>query len=213
LEKAARIKQQLGGSGDYAEAIPERPKGMHQRTYERLRNEGEEAQLPYQDRIMKRLHGFLVGAFRFGLSSSGLSRARCTPFMTCSSSGRSVVRADRARSGPLANRIVSIGRCDDGCDSSTNAVTRRTREGRPSWRRRWESDGRAALVAVRCRAGSRCGRFVRGAKKGLLRGWAAGVVPDRVVLQPLDLMDGALLTGEARGEVTGSSPVTVATTT
>jgi len=60
LEKAARIKQQLGGSGDYAEAIPERPKGMHQRTYERLRNEGEEAQLPYQDRIMKRLHGFLA---------------------------------------------------------------------------------------------------------------------------------------------------------
>ncbi len=60
LEKAVRIKRQLGGSGDYADPVPERPKGMHQRTYERLRNEGEEAQLPYQDRIMKRLHGFLA---------------------------------------------------------------------------------------------------------------------------------------------------------
>jgi len=60
LEKAAQIKQQLGGSGDYADPVPERPRGMHQRTYERLCNEGEEAQLPYQDRIMKRLHGFLA---------------------------------------------------------------------------------------------------------------------------------------------------------
>ena len=59
MEKAAQIKQQLGGSGDYADPVPE-PKGMHQRTYERLRNEGEEAQLPYQDRIVKRLHGFLA---------------------------------------------------------------------------------------------------------------------------------------------------------
>ena len=37
LEKAARIKQQLGGSGDYADPDPERPKGMHRRTYERRR--------------------------------------------------------------------------------------------------------------------------------------------------------------------------------
>ncbi len=27
MEKAARIKQQLGGSGDYADPDPERPKG------------------------------------------------------------------------------------------------------------------------------------------------------------------------------------------
>jgi len=60
LEKAARIKQQLGGSGDYADPDPERPKGMHRRTYERLCNEAAAAQLPYQDRIMKRLHGFLA---------------------------------------------------------------------------------------------------------------------------------------------------------
>ena len=55
LEKAARIKQQLGGSGDYADPVPERPKGMHQRTYERLCNEAEKAELPYQARLMKGL--------------------------------------------------------------------------------------------------------------------------------------------------------------
>ncbi len=41
MEKAAQIKRQLGGSGAYADPVPERPKGMHQRTYERLCNEGE----------------------------------------------------------------------------------------------------------------------------------------------------------------------------
>src|SRR6202158_4415910 len=59
LQKAARIKRRLGGSGDYADPVPERPKGTHQRTYERLCNEGEEAVLPYQYRIMKRLQGLL----------------------------------------------------------------------------------------------------------------------------------------------------------
>jgi hypothetical protein len=57
LEKAARIKRQLGGCGDYADPVP---KGMHQRTYERLCNEGEEALLPYQDRLLKRLPGLLA---------------------------------------------------------------------------------------------------------------------------------------------------------
>ncbi len=32
LEKGARIRERLGGEGDYAEPFPERPKGMHQRT-------------------------------------------------------------------------------------------------------------------------------------------------------------------------------------
>jgi hypothetical protein len=65
LEKAARIKRRLGGSGDYADPVPERPKGMHQRTYERLCNEGEEALLPYQDRLLKRLPGLLARLGRF----------------------------------------------------------------------------------------------------------------------------------------------------
>jgi hypothetical protein len=59
LEKAARIKQQLGGSGAYADPVPERPKGMHHRTYERLCNEAEKAELPYQWRVMTRLQGLL----------------------------------------------------------------------------------------------------------------------------------------------------------
>ena len=36
LEKAARIRRQLGGAGEYGEGIPERPKGMHFGTYLRL---------------------------------------------------------------------------------------------------------------------------------------------------------------------------------
>jgi hypothetical protein len=59
LEKAAQIKQQLGGSGEYADPVPERPKGMHRRTYERLCNEAEKAELPYQWRVMTRLRGLL----------------------------------------------------------------------------------------------------------------------------------------------------------
>ena len=48
------------GSGEYADPVPVRPTGMHRRTYERLCNEAEEAVLPYEDWIMKRLHGFLA---------------------------------------------------------------------------------------------------------------------------------------------------------
>ncbi len=36
LEKAARIKRRLGGAGESAEPVPERPKGMHRTTYEGL---------------------------------------------------------------------------------------------------------------------------------------------------------------------------------
>jgi hypothetical protein len=36
LAKAARIKRQLGGTGECGERVPKRPKGMHRRTYERL---------------------------------------------------------------------------------------------------------------------------------------------------------------------------------
>jgi hypothetical protein len=60
LEKAAQIKQQLGGSGAYADPVPERPKGMHRPTYERMCNEAEKAQLPYQDRLLKGLSGLLA---------------------------------------------------------------------------------------------------------------------------------------------------------
>jgi len=44
LKKSARIKQQLGGTGEYSERVPERPKGMHWRTYQRLLDQVAEAE-------------------------------------------------------------------------------------------------------------------------------------------------------------------------
>jgi hypothetical protein len=44
LKKAARIKQQLGGTGKYGERVPDRPKGMQWRTYLRLLAELAEAE-------------------------------------------------------------------------------------------------------------------------------------------------------------------------
>jgi hypothetical protein len=44
LEKAARIKRQLGGTGEYGERVPERPKGMQWRTYLRLLEDLAEAE-------------------------------------------------------------------------------------------------------------------------------------------------------------------------
>ena len=44
LKKAARIKQQLGGTGEYGEPVPERPKGMHGGTYLRLLEQLAEAE-------------------------------------------------------------------------------------------------------------------------------------------------------------------------
>jgi hypothetical protein len=41
--KVARFKQQLGATGGYGEPVPERPKGMQWRTYERLLEEMAEA--------------------------------------------------------------------------------------------------------------------------------------------------------------------------
>ena len=40
--------------------LPERPKGMHRRTYEWLSSEAEKAELPYQDRLLKGLPGLLA---------------------------------------------------------------------------------------------------------------------------------------------------------
>ena len=43
LEKAQTIRIKLGGSGSMAEFFPPKPKGMHTRTYKRLRLEAEAA--------------------------------------------------------------------------------------------------------------------------------------------------------------------------
>ncbi len=46
LKKSVRIRQQLGGTGEYGEPVPERPKGMHWRTYQRLLEQLAEAERP-----------------------------------------------------------------------------------------------------------------------------------------------------------------------
>jgi hypothetical protein len=44
ITRAQKIRVKLGGSADLSSPFPEKPKGMHWRTYERLRNEAEQAE-------------------------------------------------------------------------------------------------------------------------------------------------------------------------
>ncbi len=43
LEKARKIRQRLGGSGDMTDLFPWKPKGVHWKTYNKLREESEQA--------------------------------------------------------------------------------------------------------------------------------------------------------------------------
>jgi hypothetical protein len=43
LEKARKIRQKLGGSGDMTDLFPWKPKGVHWKTYNKLREESEQA--------------------------------------------------------------------------------------------------------------------------------------------------------------------------
>ena len=45
LHKAQSIRKRLGGSANMMEPFPEKPKGMHWRTYERLWREHHEAEM------------------------------------------------------------------------------------------------------------------------------------------------------------------------
>ena len=45
LSKAQAIREKLGGSANMMEPFPERPKGMHQETYWRLRDKHDEAEM------------------------------------------------------------------------------------------------------------------------------------------------------------------------
>jgi hypothetical protein len=60
LQKAARLKRQLGGAGEYAEPVPERPKGMHRSTYERLCRAVADAEAPWQQEQLRGLQQLLM---------------------------------------------------------------------------------------------------------------------------------------------------------
>jgi hypothetical protein len=64
LGKAQKIRAQLGGSSNMAEVFPDRPKGMHWRTYDRLRHAHDLAQQKatmgltrFADRLRSQVHG------------------------------------------------------------------------------------------------------------------------------------------------------------
>jgi len=63
LHKARRIRQRLGGSANLMEPFPERPKGMHRRTYHRLWQECTNAEMKYlrasAERLEKLARGFI----------------------------------------------------------------------------------------------------------------------------------------------------------
>ncbi len=57
LTRAQNLRERLGGNGDIGDFFPEKPKGMHWKTYERLKEEGE---------WLERMQWGAM-AFRFGL--------------------------------------------------------------------------------------------------------------------------------------------------
>ena len=57
LRKGQSIRMRLGGSPSIMELFPFKPKGMHWRTYERLRREAEEAEGHYLRKVDAWLSG------------------------------------------------------------------------------------------------------------------------------------------------------------
>jgi len=61
LQKAQAIRQRLGGSASLMDAFPERPKGMHRRTYDRLQRRCESAESRSLMGMMKFLERHRLG--------------------------------------------------------------------------------------------------------------------------------------------------------
>jgi hypothetical protein len=56
LRKTQAIRTRLGGSGSIGEPFPEKPKGMHWRTYRRLRSEADYAEYAYWEALSEWLY-------------------------------------------------------------------------------------------------------------------------------------------------------------
>ncbi len=67
-EKAARIKRRLGGTGEYTEPVPARPKGMHRTTYARLCRAVANAEEAWQQAQVEPLQRLLTD---YGLLPTG----------------------------------------------------------------------------------------------------------------------------------------------
>ncbi len=63
LHKARRIRQRLGGSANLMEPFPERPKGMHRRTYHRLWQDCTKVEMKYFRTSGERLEKLTRGLF------------------------------------------------------------------------------------------------------------------------------------------------------
>lgn len=58
LVKAQRIRQRLGGSGNMMEPFPPKPPRMHWRTYDRLREEADVAEMLYHSEFVVKMRGW-----------------------------------------------------------------------------------------------------------------------------------------------------------
>jgi hypothetical protein len=91
LDKGARIRQRLGGNGDYyTEAFPNRPPRMHRKTYERLREQAEEAERPLEEKLQRALGavGALLTKHQARQKASRESSSRRRPGLAANRGGR-----------------------------------------------------------------------------------------------------------------------------